>query len=228
MGNRVLRPAAQGRVLSRTPGSRVIPVPAPDHERRDRRAAGATGPARFDEVAEAHMTTMDLVAYIQAQLRRFDPAVTGPDFVLATDASKCTVVADERLLEQVVANPLSNAIKCSGDCPRIDVSIAAGGGAAVLRVRDYGIGIAADEIPKLFARFFRTSSARHLPGTGIGLNLVNELVATHGGTIAVDSELGRGTTFTVTLPHRPAAATPWPPTGAAAISATTVRRHPPP
>ena len=63
-----------------------------------------------------------------------------------------------------------------------------------------GIGIPAAELPQLFQRFFRASTAKGIPGTGIGLALVHELVQRHDGRITVESEPGRGTCFTVTLP----------------------------
>lgn len=108
--------------------------------------------------------------------------------------------ADDKLLEQIVANLLSNAIKYSGDSTRVDVTLTDAGDSVMLRVRDYGIGIPAEELPHLFTRFFRASTAKGISGTGIGLNLVHDLVHLHGGVITVDSEIGKGTGFTVTLP----------------------------
>ena len=113
-----------------------------------------------------------------------------------------------RLLDQIFANLLSNAIKYSGTSRRIDVSVTGNALEAEVRVRDYGIGVPADEVGRLFTRFFRASTAKGLPGTGIGLNLVKELVSLHGGDVRVESAAGEGSCFIVTLPTRarPAAA----------------------
>ena len=67
-----------------------------------------------------------------------------------------------------------------------------------------GIGIAEDEVDQVFARFFRGGEAldKQIPGTGLGLNIVSSIVAAHGGAVTLESELGRGSTFRVTLPHQ--------------------------
>src|ERR1700745_87096 len=111
--------------------------------------------------------------------------------------------------EKVVLNLLSNAFKFTLK-GRIEVSLRRVNGHAELAVRDTGIGIPVEEMPKLFERFHRVegSRGRTQEGSGIGLALVRELVKLHGGTIAVDSVEGEGTTFTVTIPsgtaHLPA------------------------
>ena len=104
---------------------------------------------------------------------------------------------------------LSNALKFTLQ-GEVEISIRAADGYAVLTVRDTGSGIPESELPRVFERFHRVegASGRTHEGTGIGLALVDELVRLHGGTVAVDSRLGEGTTFTVRLPlgssHLPA------------------------
>jgi PAS domain S-box-containing protein len=145
---------------------------------------------------------VDLVAFVEAQIRRFDPAITGREIVLQATVPQAPVNADPPMLEHIVANLLSNALKYSGTSRRVDLTIAvdAAAGTASLAVRDHGVGIPADELPRLFERFFRASTAKGIPGTGIGLSLVNDLVERHDGRISVESEPGRGSCFTVTLP----------------------------
>ncbi|MBP8232499.1 MAG: response regulator [Rhizorhabdus sp.] len=111
------------------------------------------------------------------------------------------VYVDRSMWEKIVLNLLSNAFKYTL-AGRISVEIRSEGDMAVVVVADSGVGIAADEIPRLFDRFHRIEGqpGRTQEGTGIGLALVKELVGLHGGMIAVESELGRGTRFTVTLP----------------------------
>jgi signal transduction histidine kinase len=110
------------------------------------------------------------------------------------------IVGDLKRLDQVFTNLLSNAVKYAPDSPQIDVVGKRHGDTVTVSVTDRGRGIPADELPQLFTRYFRASTSNGIAGTGIGLNLVQELVALHGGAVAVDSTVGTGTTFTVRLP----------------------------
>jgi PAS domain S-box-containing protein len=107
---------------------------------------------------------------------------------------------DRMRLEQVVANLLTNAIKYGAGKP-IDVELARGPGARVrIVVRDHGIGIPREDQRRIFERFERAASARHYGGLGLGLWITRQIVEASGGSIAVDSEPGRGSTFVVDLP----------------------------
>ncbi len=118
------------------------------------------------------------------------------------------------MLDQVFTNLLTNAVKYSGTSKRIDIACAVLPDAVTIAVRDFGIGVAEDELAKLFTRFYRASTARGLPGTGIGLNLARELVILHKGDLTVESRVGEGSTFTVSLPRRAELATAQPPQAA--------------
>ncbi len=111
------------------------------------------------------------------------------------------VFVDRAMWEKIVLNLLSNAFKFTFE-GEIAISMRQTDSAAELRVRDTGTGIRAEEIPLLFERFHRVENARGRTheGSGIGLALVQELVKLHGGSIAVESEFGRGTTFTASIP----------------------------
>lgn len=117
------------------------------------------------------------------------------------------VYVDREMWEKVILNLVSNAFKFTleGEIA-VSVAVDQDGRSAVIKVRDSGIGIPAEEIPKLFERFHRVQGARgrSFEGSGIGLALVCELVKLQGGEIAADSVPGEGTTFTITLPfgHR--------------------------
>ncbi|HYV66443.1 MAG TPA: ATP-binding protein, partial [Myxococcales bacterium] len=119
------------------------------------------------------------------------------------------VYVDREMWEKIVLNLVSNAFKFTFE-GEIAVSVRQVGSRVELRVRDTGTGIPASEIPRLFERFHRVQNARGrtYEGSGIGLALVQELVKLHSGSIAAESELDRGTTFTVALPlgskHLPA------------------------
>ncbi len=135
----------------------------------------------------------------------------GLRLAIETDPLPQTVYVDRDMWEKIILNLLSNAFKFTFD-GEIGVSVrpAADGAHAEVLVHDTGTGIPADELPHLFERFRRIEGARgrSFEGSGIGLALVQELVKRHGGSIGVASELGHGTTFTITLPfgagHLPA------------------------
>src|SRR3546814_4355777 len=96
----------------------------------------------------------------------------------------------------------STAVKYSRDKGAVYVTVRVEDSMVVLLVRDNGLGISEADQEQVFTEFFRSNNpeALHQPGTGLGLAIVQRTVQRHGGTIAVSSELGKGTTFTVTLP----------------------------
>jgi PAS domain S-box-containing protein len=111
------------------------------------------------------------------------------------------VYIDRELWEKIVFNLLSNAFKFTF-AGEIEISIGKRDAGVELAVRDTGTGIPAEELPHLFERFYRVKNAhaRTFEGSGIGLALVQELAKQHGGNARVDSEMGRGSTFLVTIP----------------------------
>ncbi|MCE9632048.1 MAG: HAMP domain-containing protein [Planctomycetia bacterium] len=118
-----------------------------------------------------------------------------------------TAAVNAPLLEQAVINLIDNAIKYTASGKSVWLSAVAeeaevGAGSLVIRVRDEGCGIAAEHLPRLFERFYRVDKARsrNLGGTGLGLSIVKHIVQAHGGAVAVESELGVGTTFTIRMP----------------------------
>ncbi|MCB9995689.1 MAG: PAS-domain containing protein [Rhodospirillales bacterium] len=111
-----------------------------------------------------------------------------------------TVVLDRKLITLVVSNLLSNAVKFTKKNPEIDVKGWVEDGLIHLRFEDNGIGIPPNEIDRVFDRYYRATTSSGIPGTGIGLNLVKDLVELHGGKINVDSEMNRGTKFEIFLP----------------------------
>ena len=114
------------------------------------------------------------------------------------------VVADQQRLRQVLANLVTNAIKYSPDGSEVLLRVARAGGEARVYVTDHGVGIPPEAVPHLFERFFRAEgAAARAQGLGLGLFITRRIVEAHRGTITVESELGRGSTFTVSLPCRP-------------------------
>ncbi|MEI5672666.1 MULTISPECIES: sensor histidine kinase [unclassified Nocardioides] len=111
-------------------------------------------------------------------------------------------LGDRDLMERVVVNLVGNAVKFTPDGGRVAVGLAVLGDFAQLDVADTGIGIPVSEQPKLFTRFFRSELAQKnaIQGSGLGLSIVRGIVEKHGGSVAVTSEAGEGTTFHVRLP----------------------------
>ena len=110
------------------------------------------------------------------------------------------VTADRTRLEQVAANLIDNAVKYTPAGGRVDVEVRREPDAAIVRVRDTGPGIPADELRRIFDRLFRGDTSRAERGLGLGLSLVKAIVEAHGGSVEVRSEPGRGSVFTVRLP----------------------------
>jgi signal transduction histidine kinase len=136
----------------------------------------------YRDVAEAKGVTLEAVPAVDA------------------DGAGAVVSADRTRLEQVAANLIDNAVKYTPPGGRVQVETAQDGRAAVLRVRDSGPGIPSNELPRIWDRLFRGDASRAERGLGLGLSLVKAVVQAHGGQIAVDSEPGRGSVFTVRLP----------------------------
>jgi signal transduction histidine kinase len=152
---------------------------------------------------QATFVPTDLAALTAELASGFRSAAERAGLRLAVDAPALPepVYVDRDMWEQVVLNLVSNALKHTF-AGEIAVGLRAAGAAAELTVRDTGTGIPADELPRLFERFRQVPNrrARTHEGSGIGLALVHELVRLHGGDVHVESALGRGTTFRVTLP----------------------------
>jgi PAS domain S-box-containing protein len=151
---------------------------------------------------EATFVETDLGAATRDLCSLFRSAVESAGLRFEVDVDlRDPVYVDRSMWEMIVLNLLSNALKFTHD-GKIALGLRARDGAAELRVSDTGIGIPAVDLPKVFERFRRVRGARSRSheGSGIGLALVDELARLHGGSIDVESEVGRGTTFTVRIP----------------------------
>ena len=112
------------------------------------------------------------------------------------------VAGNPQKLKQMILNVGDNAIKYTPAGGRVTIALRVEAAAAVLDVSDTGIGIPAPDLPHVFDRFYRVSTAGvSTSGTGLGLAIAKRIVEVHGGQIAVDSTVGHGTRFRVTLPH---------------------------
>lgn len=116
--------------------------------------------------------------------------------------AELTAYADEIQLVQLIRNLLDNAVKYSSEGGQVTMSAVKTPTGVEIAAQDTGIGIPHGEVDRIFERFYRVDKARsrRIGGTGLGLAIVKDIVDAHGGKIAVDTELGKGSTFTVTLP----------------------------
>jgi signal transduction histidine kinase len=113
-------------------------------------------------------------------------------------------VGDERKIKQILLNLLSNAVKFTPEGGRMGINAKQTDGAVEISVSDTGIGIAPEDQAKIFEEFRQVGSddAYKKEGTGLGLTLAKKFVELHGGRIWVESEIGKGSTFSFTLPER--------------------------
>lgn len=107
---------------------------------------------------------------------------------------------DKKIMTLVLTNLLANAVKYTPNDPHIRVDAICEHNELVITIQDNGLGIPPEEIPRIFERFYRASTSAGIPGSGVGLSLVHDLIKVHKGNIRIDSEVGTGTIVTVKLP----------------------------
>lgn len=119
-----------------------------------------------------------------------------------TGASHATILGDKDRLGQVLINLITNAIKYSPQANRVDITLSSTQHAALISVRDYGLGISPTRQKHIFDRFYRVhdSSNKSFKGLGLGLYIARDIVQRHGGDLSVESEEGKGSAFTISLP----------------------------
>lgn len=149
-------------------------------------------------------TRGDVVAYVRYIAESLHSFANAQNILIQVESEQVRLEMDydpERL-QQILHNLLSNAINFTPSGGRVTILLASEAGMLRLRVADTGVGIAPEDLPRLFDRFFQAGNSEHAKtgGTGIGLALVKELIGLMGGNISVESVLGQGTIFTVHLP----------------------------
>jgi two-component system phosphate regulon sensor histidine kinase PhoR len=151
---------------------------------------GELAPVRFDDI-------------LLDEVRRFERAAEEASVSLQVSrVEQAEVLGSAADLALLVRNLVENAIQYTKPGGTVDVSLSADGDAAVLSVRDDGLGIPSRDRGRIFERFYRVDRARSRAtgGTGLGLSIVKHVAENHGGTVRVESELGRGSTFLVRIP----------------------------
>ncbi len=159
---------------------------------------------RFGQPLALDRHPTDLVALARRMVERQQAATDHHALRLECAIESLVGMWDAVRIERVLGNLLSNAIKYSPGGGEVQVEVAceerADGRWAVVRVRDQGVGIPPDDLARVFDQFQRGSNVGWITGTGLGLAAVRQIVEQHGGTVDVESEVGRGSTFTVRLP----------------------------
>jgi len=146
---------------------------------------------------------------VVGDVRRIAQVSQGPrhEIEFRMSGDEADVALDKQLLQHILGNLLSNAVKYSPHGGKVLFDVACRQHEIEFSVADHGIGMPADDVPRLFETFFRASNVGNISGTGLGLAIVKRSVDLHGGAIKVNSKLGEGTCFVVTLPSRGVAGT---------------------
>jgi heavy metal sensor kinase len=144
---------------------------------------------------------VDVTRMVRRACELFQPVAEDKGVNLIVDIQKNFMVRGVlQGLQRMLANLIDNALNYTPAAGTVTISVTRDGDYGIIAVRDTGIGIAPDELPHIFRRFYRCDRSRSRPGTGLGLTLVEAIVRSHHGGIAVASTPNAGTTFTVTLP----------------------------
>ena len=152
--------------------------------------------------AELDIKPVNLNNLVEAVITQLEPQAKRQNLVIQKElfADLPVVPADPERIRQVIVNLVHNAIKFTDTGGRITVKTAVEGQSVNVAISDTGIGIVAEDLPHVFERFYKVDKARTGQGTGMGLAIAKHIVETHGGRIWVQSEAGRGSTFTFSLP----------------------------
>lgn len=150
-----------------------------------------------------NIEAVNLPTLVEEVLDRFSEQVRSAGIELKRDIPRSTIVieADRYRLEQLLDNLLTNAIKYGEGRP-IEVNVRALASRVEISIRDHGMGIAQENLNRIFQRFERVASPTNIAGLGIGLYVSKKIVEAQGGSISVDSQLGQGSTFLIRLPYR--------------------------
>jgi len=161
--------------------------------------------ARADSEEEVHSTgTVRINSVLHDVIERAAPLASGKSIKISAeiDAASVEVAGEEALVSRLLFILIDNAIKYTPEGGSIKVSLLSEEGSALIGVQDTGIGIAEEDLPRVFDRFWRADKvrSRSMGGAGLGLSIAKWIVEKSGGTIHVESELGNGSTFEVRLP----------------------------
>ncbi len=190
--------------ISREDSNRFIDIISIESERLSRLIDDILLLSEIENAANVPFSVTDLREGVKEALMLLNTKALNKQISLKTNMSEKAVWtnAENDRIKQMAINLIDNAIKYTPSKGEVSVEVYVEDGAAVLRVKDTGIGIPEENIPRLFERFYRVdkSRSRALGGTGLGLAIVKHIINLVGGHIAVSSVVGKGSAFTVSLP----------------------------
>ncbi|QRN99804.1 hybrid sensor histidine kinase/response regulator [Archangium violaceum] len=141
----------------------------------------------------------DVAAFLQEVVQEWRELQPQVDFLLKGPEQRVELSFDAERVRYILNNLISNAVKYGGEARRVEVTLSLSPGLAIVQVRDWGVGIAASELPNVFDRFHRAEVAGG-QGHGLGLYIAGALARLHGGSLTAQSTLGEGSTFSLRLP----------------------------
>jgi signal transduction histidine kinase len=155
---------------------------------------------KFARQSEMEMKPQDLREIINAALRLTDYLIRKGSIKVISDlpAEPVMVTCDAQQIEQVLVNMIDNAVHAMPESGTLRINLSQADGAAAIAIQDTGIGIDPENLRRVFDPFFTTKPEGE--GTGLGLSVSYGIISSHNGRIDVDSEIGKGTTFTILLP----------------------------
>jgi len=196
---------AAGRVPTEERTRSYYEVLSRETARLQRLVEGLLNFGRIEAGAEEYyFESLDASTFVRLIVTEFEREVRDDGYRVdyVADGPASLIRADREALSRALWNLLDNAVKYSPDCRTVRVELARKNRELFVRVQDGGVGIPAGEQRKIFRKFVRGAAAAstHAKGTGIGLSMAAHILRAHGGAIRVESEFGRGSTFTIVLP----------------------------
>ena len=196
---------SSGRVSSEERRARYYQVMEQESGRLHRLVEGLLDFGRMEAGAlEFHKEKVSIRELVRDVVADFEAEIADQSFGVELNDHdlRATASVDVEALRRAVWNLLDNAAKYSPDCQTVWVDVAQKDGHATIAVRDEGLGIPSGELEAVFNKFVRgtSSEGRGTKGTGIGLAMVRHIVEAHGGEVRVESQVGRGSTFTIQIP----------------------------
>lgn len=156
----------------------------------------------LEEGTETDKANVDFSAVVREVINDLQPVLEEKQIQLSADMEKVNILANIKQIGDICRNLISNAIKYNKPCGTIEISLKSNGQNAIFSVKDSGIGIAPHHREKIFQRFYVVDKSRNknISSTGLGLSIVKHIVTNMNGEIKLESEVGKGSTFTVILP----------------------------
>ncbi len=160
--------------------------------------------SHLDESSSLETEECSIEEIVSENITRLENIATSRNVKVAYNGEVPAINANYTMMDELIANLCENAIKYNKEGGEVMISLIKKGAVLNIIVKDTGIGVAQDDIPRIFQRFYRVDKSRskQTGGTGLGLSIAKHIVELHNGTINMQSKLGEGTTITVAIPYR--------------------------